>query len=49
MLLVSPTGAVVDAAPETVQQLLARGFRAAEKPQTDKAEETPKPRKKAKK
>lgn len=53
MKLVSPTGAVVDAAAGTAEQLIAHGFRPAEKPQTekaaDKAEPKPKPKKAAKK
>lgn len=42
MLLVSPTGAVIDAAPEAVECLIAHGFKPAAKPQTD---EKPKPKK----
>lgn len=51
MQLLSPMGAVVDAAPEAVERLIAHGFRAVSQPQTvqaeEKAEPKPKPKKKA--
>lgn len=55
MQLLSPMGAVVDAAPEAVERLMAHGFRAVSQPQTvqaetkaePKAEPKPKPKKKA--
>ena len=52
MKLLTPTGAVVDAAPEAAKRLMARGFMPADKPQTvkDEAEaEAPKPKPKKKK